>query len=119
MGLVTLHFDITFVTPGLCKIVCCLQAQPMIGVRPTRLFQSNRHVGGDAGMSVQNPGEGMPGDSEHLRGFGNAETERTQACVLNGMAGMRWVLHGHLSIPFRLAIVDQIDIKRIAIFEAE
>jgi hypothetical protein len=35
------------------------------------------------------------------------------------MAGMRWVLHGHLSIPFRLAIVDQIDIKRIAIFEAE
>jgi hypothetical protein len=70
-------------------------------------------------MSVQNPGEGVPGDSEHLRGFGNTQTERTQACVLNGMAGMRWVLHGHLSIPFRLVIVHQIDIKRIAIFEAE
>ena len=70
-------------------------------------------------MSVQNTGEGVPCDSERLRGFGNTETERIQACVLNGMAGMRWVLHGHLSTPFRLVVVRQIDIERLAIFEAE
>jgi hypothetical protein len=71
-GFVTFHFDLTFVTAGLCKIVGCLQAKPMIGVRPTGFFQSDRHIGGDAGMSIQHPGQSVAGDAEHSRRLGNA-----------------------------------------------
>ena len=65
------------------EIVCGLRTQPVVGARPARLFEPDRHIGGNAGAAVQNPGESMPGNAKHPRGFGDAETQRVKAGVLD------------------------------------
>jgi hypothetical protein len=62
----------------------------VIRAGPTGFFQTDRHFRREAGAAVENSGESVAGDAEHLRGFDYAEVQRVEAGVLEGVSGVGW-----------------------------
>ena len=69
-------------------------------------------------MAVQNPREGVTGDTQHLRRFGHVQTERVQA-VSRGYCVRDAADCSSPCCCLLLVVVDQVDVVGIAIFEAE
>lgn len=80
---------------GLGEVVGGLEAEPVGGVGPAGFFEADGHFGGDAGLAVEEAGEGVAGDAEDGGGLGDGEAEGGEAGVFDGGAGVRGGFHGH------------------------
>jgi hypothetical protein len=75
--------------PGLPRIVFGLHAQPAFRGRPREpSFQAQRHVGADAGFSMQQPAQGDSGEAQLLRRLGDDEAQLRQDVVPQDRTGM-------------------------------
>ncbi len=87
-GSVTLYVDIHLTATGLRQVIGCLQTHPVIRVRPSRLLQPYRHFGRYARLAVENAGQRVSCDTLNMGCLGNAQVQRIETGVLDGMAWM-------------------------------
>jgi hypothetical protein len=78
----TAHLDFAFVLAGLCKIVARLHAYPRVRGAAERLRKPDRHFGANAGLTVNDLCEGLPGDAENLRACRHGQAQRLQTGAL-------------------------------------
>lgn len=93
LRLVGRHVDPVLVLARLGQIEGCLLAEPEPCVRPAGFFQANGHFRRNGCMAVQDPREGVAGNSQHFGCFGHVQAERSQAVLPDAASGMRGSAH--------------------------
>lgn len=79
------------------QIVGKLHLQPVLRRAPERPGQPQRHFRRDAGAAVENRRESLVRDAQALRRFGHAQIERLKAVLPDYFAGVRGIVHIHVS----------------------
>ena len=82
--------------PRLREIIDRLRGQPGPGAAPSHLFKADGHFRRDAGVAVDDAGQGMARHAQPHRAFRDRKIERIEAGNLDRAAGMRRVLHSHV-----------------------
>src|SRR5215831_13632829 len=90
-----LYLDTALMLAGLREVIGCLQPQPMVGVRPPGFFKADRHICGNSSVAIEDTRERVPCNAKCLGCLSYSETQRLKAGILNRVAGVRRVFHGH------------------------
>ena len=93
------HVDPIFALARLHQIVRGLSAQPELGIRPSRLLQTNCHLRGDGHAAVQHARERVTGHAQDPGRFRDVQTEGGQAVLLDAETGVRGAFITIVSIP--------------------
>ncbi len=101
------------VPTSLTEIVVHLQLEPAVCRSPAHFLETNRHLGRNPGVSINQSVQGVTRNAQRLRGIGNGQTQRLKAIEPNVLTGMRWISHTH-GKTLSLVVVNQIDIAGIA-----
>jgi len=92
---VPLDVDVPGRLSGLSQIVSALQRQPGVGGPAERLVEADRHFGRDAGLAVDQTGQGLTRYAQHLRAIGDSQAKRLEAVMAHRQSRVRGVLHRH------------------------
>src|ERR1700683_1520817 len=93
--------DLILAAAHLGEVVIQLYAGPSFGGAAECFGKPHGHLWRNTALAVEQVVKGLPRDSQHLSALGNGQAERLKAIVPDGEAGMRGVLHRHVSISSR------------------
>ena len=74
LGPVTLYLELIFRPPNLGQVIACLPPQPELRVGPACLFQAQSHFRRNPGMSVQDAGKRVPGNTQYPGSLADVKT---------------------------------------------
>jgi putative ABC transport system substrate-binding protein len=112
-----LHLDPVSPGPNLRQFVVHLQPEPQFGAAAECFRQANGHLGGDAGLAVEQLGQCLARDSEASCRRSHGQLQGLKALLPYDSSRMRRLLH--LDVQTLSVIVQHIDFRHMIAVEAE
>src|SRR5215831_10224822 len=112
-----LDVDVGLVAPGLCKVVSHLQPQPRFRAAAECFVETDRHIGRNAALAVDQIIQGLPRYPQCLGSLGDCQPQRFDAVMPHRKAGVGWIFHRHRGAF--LVVIEQIDVRGVTLLEAK